>query len=269
MVLGTYRPEESDEALALERLCIQGTPYRMSFWRPAFHRRAEGYQEWRIVTARLNELLVGLVAAAIKPVELRGEEMPAAFFFDMRVHPAFRGRGVGRQLTAEIRRWAEARSTLGYTYGMAENRPAGGLARLAGGVDVGEFAYLVYPVYWQFPPSSTVEAAAFEEVHDAMKRVAGPFDLYARPERGEGGYASSWMARRRGGDLASCSARCHRDVLAEVVEAIPPAIRLAKRLTSVWPFRMVRWPHRPVPASASARGICSTGSPPTPRWPGR
>lgn len=248
LVLGTYRPEESDQALALERLCTQGTSYRLSFWRSTFHRRAQAYHEWRIVTARLEGSLVGLVAAAIKPVELRGEEMRAAFFFDMRVHPAFRGRGVGRRLTAEIRDWARARSSLGYTYGMADNRPAGGLARLAGGVDLGGFGYLVYPVYRRWSPSPTAAPALFEEVHDAMKRVAGPFDLYTRPERGEhqGGYAGSWMARR-GSDLAGCSAWCHRDVLAEVVEAVPPAIRLAKRLTSIWPFQVGRWPHLPSP----------------------
>jgi len=96
LVLGRYRPEESGDALALERLCPQGTSYRLSFRRPTFHRRAETYDEWRIVTARLEGSLVGLVAGAIKPVELWGEAMRAAFFFDLRVHPAVRGRGVAR-----------------------------------------------------------------------------------------------------------------------------------------------------------------------------
>ena len=246
--LGIYRSEESDEALALDRLCTQGASYRLSFRRPTFHRRAEAYDEWRIVTARLDGSLVGLAAAAIKRVECRGEETVAAFYFDLRVHPAFRGRAVGRRLGAEIRGWARARSALGYTYGMAGNRSAGGLLRLAGAVDVGGFAYLVYPVYRQRSPAPDVAAAAFEEVHQAMKQVAGPFDLYARPTVGgrESGYVGSWLLRR-GPELAGCSAWCHAGVLAEVVEAVPTAIRLAKRLTATWPLRLARWPHFPSP----------------------
>ncbi len=248
LVLGTYRPEESDEALALERRCTQGTSYRLSFWRPTFHRRAEAYPEWRIVTARLEGSLVGLVAGAIKPVELRGEPMPAAFFFDLRVHPAFRGRGVARRLTAEIRAWASARADLAYTYAMADNGPAAGLVRLFGGVDVGGYAYLVYPTYRRWPASPGLAAASFEEVHRAMKRACGPFDLYARPEwrPGESGYAGSWMVRR-GDDLAGCSAWSHQEVLAEVVESVPWGVQVADRVTRSWPFRLAPWPHLPRP----------------------
>ena len=248
LVLGRYRPEESGDALALERLCPQGTSYRLSFRRPTFHRRAETYDEWRIVTARLEGSLVGLVAGAIKPVELWGEAMRAAFFFDLRVHPAVRGRGVARRLIAEIRAWARARAGLAYTYAMADNRSAAALVRLFGGVDVGGYAYLVYPTYRRWPASPAVAAATFEEVHGAMKQASGPFDLYAQPEwrPGDGGYAGSWLVGR-GEGLAGCSVWSHREVLAEVVESAPLGVRLADRLTRAWPLRLAPWPHLPRP----------------------
>lgn len=247
LVVRPYEARDNDEALALERHCIQGTSYRMSFRRPVFHRRAEQYPLWRILTARLEGSLIGLVAAAIKPVEVRGEHMSAAFFFDLRVHPAFRGRGVGRRLTTEIRRWTDGRSAMAYTYGLADNRAAGAVVRLGGGVDVGGFRYLVYPVYRTWSQSPEVAAATFAEVHQTMKRVAGPFDLYAHPDPDVAerqGYVASWIVRR-GPDVAGCSAWSHGDVLAEVIEAVPPTVELARRLTSLWPLRRARWPHLP------------------------
>lgn len=245
--LGVYRPEDSDEALALERQCMQGTSYRLSFRRPVFHARAETYAEWRIVTARWDGTLVGLAAAAIKSVELRGESLPAAFFFDLRVHPGFRGRGIARRLGAELYRWSGPRSALKYTFAMAENRPAAGVFTQAGAVDSGGFAYLVYPAYRPGNPWPAVTGVALEDVHDAMKRVAGPFDFYARPAVGTGtGYVGSWMVRH-GADRAGCSAWSHADVLAEVVEAVPRAVRLAGRMVSAWPLRLGHWPHLPEP----------------------
>lgn len=188
------------------------------------------------------------MAAAIKTVELRGEAMRAAFFFDLRVHPAVRGRGVARRLSARIRAWASARASFGYTYTMAANQAAAAVLRLFGGVDAGGYAYLVYPVYRRWPASPAVATATFEEVHDAMKQSSGPLELYARPEGspGRGGHAGSWIVQR-GAGLAGCSAWSHRDVLAEVVESVPAAIRLAGGMSRVWPFRLAQWPHLPRP----------------------
>jgi hypothetical protein len=137
---------------------------------------------------------------------------------------------------------------MAYTYGMADNRAAGAVLRLGGGVDAGGFAYLVYPAYRPGAQAPHVAAATFEEVHQVMKRVTGPFDLYAYPEVGsrQSGYVGSWIARR-GREMAGCSAWTHEEVLAEVVEAVPATVRLLRHLTSTWPLRTGRWPHLPRP----------------------
>jgi len=134
VVIGVYSPEESEEALALERLCVQGISYRLSFRRSTFHRRAENFPEWRIFTARLEGRLVGVAAGAVKEVLLHGQPTRASFFFDLRVHPAFRGRGIARRLAVEAKAWGRARASFSYTYTLADNRVARHLAEVFGGV---------------------------------------------------------------------------------------------------------------------------------------
>ena len=91
LVLADYAPEESEEAMELERAAEQGVSYRLAFRREAFHRRAEGFAVHRIRTARAGGRLVGIAAAALKDVELHGRRLRAAFFFDLRVRPEVRG----------------------------------------------------------------------------------------------------------------------------------------------------------------------------------
>ncbi len=248
VVIGVYSPEESEEALALERLCVQGISYRLSFRRSTFHRRAENFPEWRIFTARLEGRLVGVAAGAVKEVLLHGQPTRASFFFDLRVHPAFRGRGIARRLAVEAKAWGRARASFSYTYTLADNRVARHLAEVFGGVAAGGYAYLVYPVYRVHPSRDHAAPGGFREVHDAMLAASGPLDLYADPQcaPGRGGYVASWILRR-GKDLAGCSAWSNRGILGEVVESIPLPLRLASRLAATWPLRRASWPHFPAP----------------------
>lgn len=244
--LGVYTPAMSDEALALEKLCVQGSAYRMSFHRSTFHRRAENYPEWRIFTARVGGRLVGLTAAAIKDVTLLGAPTRATFYFDTRVHPAMRGRGVGRQLGVAADAWGLERASFAYTYTLAENRVAARLAQRFGAVLSGGYSYLVYPVYRRREARCRPEVAAFEEVHAGILSFSPPFDLYANPacRPGSGGYVGSRIVRR-GTAVAGCSIWSNRGILGEVIEAVPLSLRIAAALLGRWPLRLARWPHIP------------------------
>lgn len=247
VVLGDYRPEESDEALALERACAQGTSYRLSFRRETFHRRAENFAVHQLFTARAEGRLVGVVAVAVKRAELWGSPVRAAFGFDLRVHPSFRRRGLGRRLFQRALEWGMARADLAYTYAVAGNRAAleiaASLGRIAGG-----YAYLVYPVHRKLAAERPLALAGVAEVHAEMRRVEGPFDFYCDPlvEGRMGGHVASWICQR-GASRAGCSAWSNRGILGEVVESIPLPLRLLGRAVETAPLRRLRLPRIPRP----------------------
>ncbi len=220
-MLGDYQASDSPEALALERECAQGRGLRLSFRRETFHRRAEGFAVHRIFTARAGGRLVGIVAVAVKPALLRGRATHAAFGFDLRVHPAWRGHGLGRRLFERAFGWGMERAELAYTYTLSGNEAAMALASSLG-TDAAGYSYLVYPAYRRLAVRRPVLPASLAEIHAEMLRVEGPFDLSFDP-LGEGrtdGHVASWRCGA-GRSRAGCSAWSNQGILGEVVEALP------------------------------------------------
>lgn len=246
LVIADYEPDDNAAALELDRRCLQGEAYRLSFRRSSFDRRARNYREWRILVARLNDQLVGTLGMAFKDITLEGESTSAGFFFDLRVHPEHRRQGIAQRLAGEALDWAFARVPLVYIYVVADNRITHHLATLLGGSNAGSYAYLVYPTYRARRARSEACTVAFSEAHAAFLAHNPPFQLYSNPQcrPGQGGYVSSWLIRR-GAAVAGCSAWSNSGILAEVVERIPIPIRLARRAISAWPLRKTAWPHVP------------------------
>jgi GNAT superfamily N-acetyltransferase len=246
VALAEYTPRDSQEALELERICFQGSAFRLSFHRSCFHRRAENFARHRIITARLYGRLVGIAATAFKDVVVAGSRLRALFLFDLRVHPAYRNRGIARRLGVEIDRHGTPRSDVSYAYTVADNRAARAMISLFGGRDVGGYAYLVYPAYRDLGAAALANEATPQQVHAEMLCASGPFDFYADP-LSEGrlqGHVGSWLVRRNG-QVAGCSAWDNREILSEVVERLPPGLRAASGLLRRWPFRFPARPHLP------------------------
>lgn len=243
--ISEYSLTDDAEALELDRRCAQGRAFRLSFRRETFRRRAENFRTWRILTARLNGILVGTVAGALKNAHLLGTPTRVAFIFDLRVHPSFRRRGIGKRLAGEMLDWAYAHARVAYTYVVADNRITRHLAGVLGGTQVGEYAYLVYPTYRQ-RASLPLEPEDFTVVHDSFLDVSPSFDFYCDPDChvGEAGYVGSWLMRR-GGELAGCSAWSNRGILGEVVERMPLSLRTAGWALGSWPLARLSWPHLP------------------------
>ncbi|MBI6545713.1 MAG: GNAT family N-acetyltransferase [Cyanobacteria bacterium NC_groundwater_1444_Ag_S-0.65um_54_12] len=254
LVIGEYTPDQSAEALRLERLCVQGKAYRLSFNRSTFHRRAENFASYRIVTARQDQL-IGVLGMAQKEMMLCGRPVPAAFLFDLRVHPDFRGRGIARCLAREARNWILPRADLAYTYTMTENSTVSYLGELFGMRVVSDYRYLVMPTYRSKAPQLVASAVTPQEVQEALWRVAGPFDFAALPivgddaptqRRYQTGHVASWILQH-GPELAGCSAWDNRGILGEVMAGMPAWLDLAKKLFGTWPFNRRSWPHIPTP----------------------
>jgi GNAT superfamily N-acetyltransferase len=243
--LGLYAPDQSAEAVALEQACPQGKSYRLSFRRGSFHRRAENFSSYRLVTARSGGRLIGIGGAAIKEVELFSVRTQAAFFFDLRVHPAWRRRGVGRAIGEALKEWSRPQAELAYLYLVADNRAMARLGLETGGRVLGSYRYLVFPTYRRRPGSPRVRAIDAREWHQEVKR-GGSFDLYADPfsEGKADGVVGSWLAET-GTGRAGCTAWSNREILAEVIEAVPLSVRAARAATRSWPLSTLRWPKLP------------------------
>jgi ribosomal protein S18 acetylase RimI-like enzyme len=234
-----YGVPDSEDALALERACPQGSGLRLGFRRTSFHRRAESFAEFRILVARFEGRLVGTQAVAIKDIALAGRRTRGAFLFDLRVHPDFRRRrGIGRHLAREARDWGLARAELAYLYTMAENRAVARIAGALGAAPVGGYAYLVVPTALLKRSRRVVRRAHFVDAEGRFRRANQGFDLDTRPSATipGPGYRGSWLVGRDEEDGAGCSAWDNRDILAEVVEALPRGLSLLGHLQHALPW---------------------------------
>lgn len=251
--IGVYDPSQNAEALEMERLCPQGDALRLSFRRASFHRRAENFAEWRIFTARVEGRLAGTAAVGLKDAVLLGRPVRASFLFDLRVHPEFRGLRLSRRVARSAYDWGMARADFAYFYTVSGNVAPPHIARTVGMRELGGYAYLVYPTYRRRPVEGRPQRVPFEEAHAALLAASPPFDFYANPgcRPGVGGYLESWILRE-GRDVAGGSVWTNRQILGEVVEAVPLRFRCADALLRAPLLRRLRRPHIPRPGEAVA-----------------
>ena len=243
-----YSLEDNEEALLLDRAAAQGGAFRLSFHRSTFHRRAQNFTDHLLFTGRIEGRLVALAAVGFKDVVMRGETMRAALAFDLRVHPDFQRRGIGRRIARDARDCAREMATIAYSWVIDDNRAAQALLNMLDAEVVGSYRYLVYPTYRRLRARHAGSEASLDETHAGMLEVEGPFDLYTDPRRGGNlqAYVGSWVVRD-GHDVAGCSAWDNRDILGEIVEALPLRLRMARALFEGPLLRGMELPHIPEP----------------------
>lgn len=243
-----YSAADDAEALELDRLCGQGTRFRLGFRRPTFRRRAESFDDWAIFTGRVQGRLIAASAIATKAARLFGDPATVAFGFDLRVHPAFRGQGIGERMTRTGAEWGAERSDFIYSWIAMENGASRTVLERVHGRPAARYRYLVCPTYRGRAPDRPVCTTEAEQVHDMHVRLAGPFDLYTNPWASPSteGHVGSWVCGR-GSAVAGCSARDNSGILAEVVERLPWSLRIAGAAIRTWPFPRPRLPRIPRP----------------------
>jgi GNAT superfamily N-acetyltransferase len=233
--IGTYAARDDTEALELERSCVQGGRYGLGYRRPTFRRRAESFPKWTLITGRVGGRLVAIAGVAAKPAVLFGDPATVAVGFDLRVHPDYRGLGIGERMAGLAAAWGRERADLVYSWVAAENRASTIVMERVRGVPCALYRHLVYPVYRGLVPGRPARRAGYEEVHHTHVRFAGPFDLYCNPRDAgwSAGHVGSWIVRQ-GTDVAACSVLDNSSVLAEVVERLPTALRLLGAASNRW-----------------------------------
>jgi GNAT superfamily N-acetyltransferase len=244
-----YRPSDSDAALALERRSAQGAGFQLRFERPWFHRRAENFEEWQLVTAWADGALIGVAAGAVKAVMWKGTPGEALYIFDVRVAPEARRRKVAQRLIALLLEWGGDRGRFGYGYAVADNAASIQMCRQWIGARIGPAAgFLAYPTYKAKPPEVPALPGSPLDIHAAYLAAEGPFDLYSdpTPSFSSPGFVGSWM-HSQGGSHAGCSAWSNQHIFAEVVVRLPPALAIAGTVLRRWPIRCLPVPRIPRP----------------------
>jgi GNAT superfamily N-acetyltransferase len=119
-------PEDNAALLTLDRQCIVAGATPVAFDRsPDFFARSRPYACWRLFVAEGDSGLIGVGAMALKTVRVGGEPIPAAYFYDLRVAPEVRRRGVAGGVGDAIRAYARAlQPAVGYSLVMEGNVPS-------------------------------------------------------------------------------------------------------------------------------------------------
>ena len=103
--------ESDNEALIeIERACPQGSRLIMHSERSDYLYRAKLFGNHHTVVAVDHGRVFGVLAATLKKVLIDGEEVDAAYFYDLRIHPDFRRTVTGRNMLKvwfETEKWAK------------------------------------------------------------------------------------------------------------------------------------------------------------------
>lgn len=241
-----YTAADDAQARELERRMVQGDGFVRSFRRTTFASRAQTFDEHEILVACDGSELVGLVAVGLKDVQVHGAWERAAFYFDLRVHPDHRRKGVAQQLNQAIASLTRDRASLRYSYVMDDAGAAQAMAGLYGVEPIGAYQYLVASTALDAPVGATVRPATLAEVHQSNLRARPPFDFYSDPQVGGrlDGHVGSWLVEDDD-DLAGCSAWDNHTVVSEVVEGLPGGMAALSRLAHWGPLARLRLPSFP------------------------
>jgi len=138
---------DNAELLNLEKMCPQGTSLVLQFDRsPDFFLRSRVYDDYNVYVAEEEGKIVGTVGAALKEFNMGGEVVKGVYIYDLRVHPTFRGRGIGSKLVQQVMA-EENEADLAYGHIIEENYPSIALFKRLGFENIHNHMLLNVPLY--------------------------------------------------------------------------------------------------------------------------
>jgi ribosomal protein S18 acetylase RimI-like enzyme len=217
-----YTEADDADAIALEASCVQGQSLALRFRRSSFAARSAVYDEAAIFCGWLGNRLVGTVAAAHKPVALHSRPLQTTYFYDLRIHPSFRGRGFAHDLIrTAITHMADDAECV-YVLVAGQNTPMLGLLRknyrFPNEVSI-PLTYACVPVYRHRGVQSVAHVDPAQVRSRHLAAVRPTFLPAYRPER-MNGYVKSVAVQGAG-----CSIWTNADLLAEEVVRLPLSLR--------------------------------------------
>jgi GNAT superfamily N-acetyltransferase len=116
-------PEDNAALLTLDRQCVVAAATPVAFDRsPDFFTRSRPYAHWRTYVAEGESGLIGVGAMALKRVLVDAQPVEAAYFYDLRVAPAYRRLGVAKAVGDAVRAYTRSLGpAIGYSLVMQGN----------------------------------------------------------------------------------------------------------------------------------------------------
>lgn len=161
-----YTVADNESTLRLEEQCAQGESLRLRFLRTTFHARSEVYENYRILCAKLDGSLIGIVAGAEKLLKLHDELIRAIYLYDLRVHPDYRRYGTATRLVNTLLEDL-GRGDCIYSLIAGENKRALALARTVLGASriTIPLTYAALPVYKRMNANTGYRTTTALDVH--------------------------------------------------------------------------------------------------------
>ncbi len=238
-----YTKEDNESALLLEKQCAQGESLQLRFFRPTFHARSEVYENYRILCAKLDDRLIGIIAGAEKFVKLYDKMIRAIYLYDLRVHPDHRKYGTATRLVNTLLEDL-GRGDCIYSLIAGENRRALALAGAVLGASriTIPLTYVAIPVYKRMKINTAYRATTALDVHKMYLRLNHDMQFVpAFDEKRMRGHITSIVTEN---EKSRFSIWTNENLLQEQVVNIPFRFRIM-RLLSI-PFRhFLKLPHIP------------------------
>lgn len=126
IVVRDARPEDNTALIELDRQCVMGGAIQLVFDRfPDFFARSRAYEGFRLCVAEARGTIVGVGGVTIKNLQVNGTRDRWAYFYDLRVHPNHRRRGVAGQIADVLGESARATRAVGaYSLVLEGNVPS-------------------------------------------------------------------------------------------------------------------------------------------------
>ena len=140
--------ESDNEALVeLDRRCTMGEETIMAFVRSHdFFARSKPYEQPQLFVAEADNTILGVGGAALKPLRVGPELLKAAYFYDLRVDPAFRRLGVASAIgDALIEMVKQREADFTFFSVMERNAPSLGLVAKRGARPLRRCALAIIP----------------------------------------------------------------------------------------------------------------------------
>ena len=221
-----YEITDNSDALNLERFCPQGKGLSLKFVRPTFHARSEVYQDYRILTAKIENKLIGIAAGANKQIKAGDKLIQAIYGYDLRVHPDYRKYGTAKILTEAVIKEFGNDIDCAYTLIAGENeRALSFIKRSFGAKIVIPLTYFIFPVFKMTNEIIKPELSSVTEVHTNYLRFNPALDFTSEfDEKYLLGHVNSISF----GEKAGCSIWTNENLLSEQVVKLTPRYNILR-----------------------------------------